>query len=237
MTLHRLTAGAGYQYLLRHTAVGDGERSASASLTTYYTASGNPPGRWMGSGLGGLGSGAGIGVGARVEEQPMARLFGSGCDPLTGAVLGRSYPHFEPVAKRVDAQVAALATWMDSEAHQAAKDTIARVELARSTPKAVAGFDLTFTPPKSVSTLWAVADDRTQTAVLGAHRAAVGQALRFLEDRALCTRTGVAGCRQERTRGAVAVAFDHWDSRLRCALPAWSRCSASAGPQVSKHCH
>ena len=41
----------------------------------------------------------------------------------------------------------------------------------------------------------------------------MSSALRFLEDRALFTRTGHAGCRQEPTRGAVAAAFDHWDSR------------------------
>ncbi len=102
---------------------------------------------------------------------------------------------------------------MDAAARRAAIDAITRVELARGAPKAVAGFDLTFTPPKSVSTLWAVADDRTQATVLAAHRAAVSQSLGFLEDRALFTRTGHAGCRQEATRGAIAAGFDHWDSR------------------------
>lgn len=215
MTLHRLTAGAGYQYLLRHTASGDCDRAGATSLTSYYAQSGNPAGRWLGSGLPGVGGSDAmrIEVGDVVDELPMARLFGQGCDPTSGAPLGRAYVTGEPVAKRVEAQVNALPEGMDAAARRSAIDAITRVELARGAPKAVAGFDLTFTPPKSVSTLWAVADHRTQAAILAAHRAAVAQALEFLEDRALFTRTGHAGCRQESTRGAIAVGFDHWDSR------------------------
>ena len=212
MTLHRLTAGAGYQYLLRHTASGDCDRPGATSLTDYYTASGNPVGRWLGSGLPGVGGAAAVGieVGDVVEEQPMARLFGQGCDPATGTPLGRAYVTGDPVAKRVDAQVQALPEGMDAVTRRAAIDAITRVELARGAPKAVAGFDLTFTPPKSVSTFWAVADDPTQATVLAAHRAAVSQALGFLEDLALFTRTGHAGCRQEVSRPGVSGDWIPW---------------------------
>lgn len=102
---------------------------------------------------------------------------------------------------------------MEPEARRAAIDAITRVELGRDVSPTVAGFDLTFTVMKSLSTLWALGDTRMQQAVYDAHHAAVGAALRFLEDRALFTRTGHGGCRQEPTRGAVAAAFDHWDSR------------------------
>ena len=54
MSLHRLSAGGGYEYLLRHTACGDVERTVDTPLTAYYTAAGYPPGRWLGSGLVGL---------------------------------------------------------------------------------------------------------------------------------------------------------------------------------------
>jgi hypothetical protein len=60
--------------------------------------------------------------------------------------------------------------------------------------------------------MWALADRVTQEVVLGAHRAAVEQALRFFERTALFTRTGTAGCQQRPTRGMLAAAFDHWDS-------------------------
>jgi hypothetical protein len=61
---------------------------------------------------------------------------------------------------------------------------------SRSRPQTVAGYDLTFSPVKSVSTLWAVADPRTAAAIERAHRAAVRDALRFIEEQALFTRTG-----------------------------------------------
>src|SRR5665648_187089 len=76
MSMHRLTAGAGYQYLLRHTASGDTDGVSPDGLSGYYAQSGNPPGRWMGSGLEGLDGSAGIMQGAVVTEDAMARLFG-----------------------------------------------------------------------------------------------------------------------------------------------------------------
>lgn len=210
--MHRLTAGSGYQYLMRSTASGDCDRSAASDLTTYYTASGNPPGRWYGRGLPGLASG-GPGEGAHVTEEQMANLYGEGKDPRTGTSLGRPYPRHTPAAERVAKQVAALPADLSGEARDAAVATITRVELAKRTATAVAGFDLTFTATKSVSTLWALADDGTRAALLAAHRAAVGQALAFLEDTAAFTRTGTAGCRQHKVAGLVATGFDHWDSR------------------------
>jgi conjugative relaxase-like TrwC/TraI family protein len=77
----------------------------------------------------------------------------------------------------------------------------------------VAGFDLTFTAPKSASVLWAIGDLTTQATVLAAHRAAVEQALAFVEERALFTRTGAHSCVQVPTRGMIAAALDHWDTR------------------------
>lgn len=218
MTMHKLTAGAGYRYLLRNIATGDCQRPGADSVTAYYTESGNPPGRWIGRGLAGLGdtgstSAPGLAVGTVVDEQAMARLFGHGTDPLTGAALGRAFRTTTSPADRIAAAVAALPDGMDAKARAEAVEAITRVELAKDTPHAVAGFDLTFTVMKSVSTLWALADPATRQAVHAAHAAAVGQAVEFLQDRALFTRTGVDGCRQESTRGGMAAAFDHWDSR------------------------
>ena len=55
MTIARLSAGAGYRYLTRSTACADTPLTAGADLGSYYAASGNPPGRWYGSGLAALG--------------------------------------------------------------------------------------------------------------------------------------------------------------------------------------
>ncbi|CAL8978573.1 ATP-dependent RecD-like DNA helicase [Cellulomonas sp. T2.31MG-18] len=217
MTMHRLSAGAGYRYLLRQVATGDCQRTGPAPVTAYYLESGNPPGRWLGRGLPGLtdpgGDRPALVAGAIVEELGMSRLFAHGLNPLTGAALGRPYRAFVSPSDRVTAQVKALPADMSPAARQAALEAITRVELGRDTAPVVAGFDLTFTVMKSVSTLWAVADDTTRQAVTDAHTAAVEQAMGFLQDRALYLRTGHGGCRQEPTQGCLAVAFDHWDSR------------------------
>jgi conjugative relaxase-like TrwC/TraI family protein len=77
----------------------------------------------------------------------------------------------------------------------------------------VAGFDLTFSPVKSVSTLWAVADPAVAAVIERAHQTAVKDALTFIEKHALLTRTGPQGIRQVNVRGLVAAAFTHRDSR------------------------
>ncbi|NVM96151.1 MobF family relaxase [Arthrobacter wenxiniae] len=78
---------------------------------------------------------------------------------------------------------------------------------------AVAGFDLTFSVPKSVSVLWAIADKDVQQQVLDAHHRAVNIVLEWLEDQAIHTRTGRNGVARVGTEGAIAAAFDHWESR------------------------
>ena len=84
---------------------------------------------------------------------------------------------------------------------------------SRPQARTVAGFDLTFSPVKSVSTLWAVADPQVAAQIERAHHAAVQDALRFLEEHALFTREGPQGIRQVNVRGLVAAAFTHRDSR------------------------
>lgn len=77
----------------------------------------------------------------------------------------------------------------------------------------VAGFDVTFSPVKSVSTLWAIAPPEIAQQIRAAHDAAVLDALEFLETHAIFTREGTGGARQVETRGLVAAAFVHRDSR------------------------
>jgi conjugative relaxase-like TrwC/TraI family protein len=84
---------------------------------------------------------------------------------------------------------------------------------ARPRTQTVAGYDLTFSPVKSVSTLWAAAEPAMAAVIERAHQAAVKDALTFIEKHALFTRTGPQGIRQVNVRGLVAVAFTHRDSR------------------------
>jgi hypothetical protein len=73
---------------------------------------------------------------------------------------------------------------------------------SRPRTNAVAGFDLTFSPVKSVSTLWAIADKPIAAAIERAHQQAVQDALAYLEGNALFTREGTHGIRQVETRTA-----------------------------------
>lgn len=78
---------------------------------------------------------------------------------------------------------------------------------------AVAGFDLTFRAPKSVSVLWGVADQATARQLGEAHDAAVAAALGYMEREACRARRGKGGAIQVRGGGFVAAAFRHRASR------------------------
>jgi conjugative relaxase-like TrwC/TraI family protein len=77
----------------------------------------------------------------------------------------------------------------------------------------VAGFDLTFSAPKSVSVAWALADSATRGRIYAAHVAALEFVVGYAEREVFTTRTGRGGVVSEPVRGVVAAAFDHWDSR------------------------
>ncbi len=77
----------------------------------------------------------------------------------------------------------------------------------------VAGFDCTFTAPKSVSVLWALADPATREAIYDCHRQAISDVLALIERDVARTRIGTNGTAQVDVAGVIAAAFDHWDSR------------------------
>ena len=79
--------------------------------------------------------------------------------------------------------------------------------------KRVAGFDLCFSTPKSVSVAWALAPPRLADAIVGAHDNAVGQAVLAMEAEALRARRGAGGRDVVLTVGLVGAAFPHRSSR------------------------
>jgi len=87
-----------------------------------------------------------------------------------------------------------------------------RLRPPRSRTK-VAGFDLTFSAPKSVSVLIAIADEQTSAALLEAHEHAVDAAFAYVEREACFTRRGHDGIRRVRGEGFVAAANRHRLSR------------------------
>jgi conjugative relaxase-like TrwC/TraI family protein len=77
----------------------------------------------------------------------------------------------------------------------------------------VAGFDLTFSAPKSVSVLFGIGDDAIRQAVRAGHDRAVAEALAYLERSAAAVRRGQGGACVEPADGFVAAAFRHRTSR------------------------
>ncbi len=86
--------------------------------------------------------------------------------------------------------------------------------LGRFPGREVAGFDLTFRAPKSVSLLAGLGDPDTARHVRDAHEAAVDAAIGYVEREAARSRTGKGGVNQIEVGGIVAAAFRHRTSRL-----------------------
>ncbi|MFS0700284.1 MobF family relaxase [Cellulomonas sp. 179-A 4D5 NHS] len=155
--------------------------------------------------------------------------------------LGRRYPQFQPVEEELrPALSAAYATFRadhgrdpevgverDLIRYNVARDlltarggTPSDTDVARFLARQgaqqkhpVAGYDLVFTPAKSVSTLWGLADPGTRAQIAEAHRVAWTEALAWVEKEAALTRVGAGGVAQIETKGLITAAFDHLDSR------------------------
>lgn len=268
-TIHKLSAGSGYEYYIRQTAAHDASERGSYSLADYYAAKGESPGYWIGSGLAAFDT---ISAGDAVTENQMKALFGLGRHPDTEAIearirseeiakgakakdalraaekasrLGNPYRIYEeatvfrqrcakeftaynlargmhwnaaiPEQERADIRTR-IAREMFRDEYQ--RDPLDDRELSgwvarssRSATTAVAGFDITYSPVKSVSALWAIAPLEVSNKIEQAHRAAVADALEFLEKYAAYTRLGTNGVAQVDVVGLIATAFEHRDSR------------------------
>ena len=262
MSIHKLSAGSGYDYLTRQVAALDSTEKGHVGLASYYTERGESPGSWIGSGMAGI---DGLSAGDAVTAEQMRALFGAGLHPLAATRLeqlkaadlteasvraatqlgapfkvytGEVSPFRVEVAKRIATRHAAVGQLGDDLISAGLRARV-RTEVAReffrtehgrdpidareiaatiakqSRPRTqtVAGYDLTFSPVKSVSTLWAVADPHLAAQIEEAHQAAVRDALSFIERHALFTRQGRNGVRQVNVTGLVATSFTHRDSR------------------------
>lgn len=211
-----MSAGDGYRYLLSTVVVGDGVRDFTEPLTRYYAEAGTPPGRWLGAGLAGLGDGT-IRADQEVTEVQLRLLLGQSRDPMTGKPLGRARAQIKTAKERIDRRVRALPANLAVAERAEAITEIEKEEIAKKQTQPVAGFDHTFSVPKSVSALWAVADGGTQALIARAHHAAIMDVLDLLERDVAMTRVGVDAGRgsvaQVEVKGVVATAYDHFDSR------------------------
>jgi hypothetical protein len=79
MSVHKLTAGSGYDYLTRQVAALDATEKGHTGLASYYTERGETPGVWIGSGLASIDR---LSAGDPVTAEQMRALFGCGLHPL-----------------------------------------------------------------------------------------------------------------------------------------------------------
>jgi hypothetical protein len=290
MSIHKLSAGSGYDYLTRQVAALDATEKGHIALASYYTERGESPGGWIGSGMAGI---DGVNVGDPVTAEQMKALFGAGMHPLAANRLeqldtadltdasikaathlgapfkvyaGDVSPFQVEVARRIAAQQAAghqadepvsaalraqIRTDVAREFFRAehGRDPIDAREIAaiiaklsRPRSQTVAGYDLTFSPVKSVSTLWAVADPQVAAQIERAHQAAVQDALSFIESHALFTgkaRTGFdrstyAGWSRPRLRTAtpepgIPICTRTSPLRTRCKPSTDAGCPSTGG--------
>jgi len=216
ISIRRISLGSGYKYLIESVARGDGAVSQSSPLTRYYAESGTPPGRFMGAGLAGLNDGNGVAEDSEVTEQMLFNMLGMCSDPVTGQQLGRAANRWpKSLQTRVNERVAALPLNLTAaeRADKTAQIEAEERQRERTITRPVAGFDLTFSVPKSISVAWAVADAGTQSVIYAAHQEAIQRTLAYAERHTFFTRTGTNGVVQEPVQGVAATAFDHWDSR------------------------
>ena len=107
-------------------------------------------------------------------------------------------------------------TRSDFEAALNGIDPQTGVRLVRHGGKArehVAGWDVTFSAPKSVSVLWALSDAHDRPRIGQAQKAAVAAATKHIERSAAFARRGKGGMTREPAAGLLMAKFDHHTSR------------------------
>src|ERR687888_1639388 len=120
------------------------ERSVAAGIEDYYAGRGESPGIWTGRGA------AALGLEGVVEDGQLTALI-RGDHPLSGDKLRRRHPRARTITiEKID-------------------PASGERRLEEKTLRPVAGFDLVFSVPKSVSLLHALGDEETRGAVNQAH--------------------------------------------------------------------
>ena len=165
------------------------ERSVARGLDDYYAGRGESPGSWAGTGA------TGLGLEGVVADGELSQII-NGFDPASGERLRRHPRCREIRVERIDPQAGT-----------------STIETKRLAP--VAGYDLVFSAPKSVSLLHALGDEPVRRAVNEAHTRAWQAALQYLEDEACVIRRGKGGHIREHAGGFVAAAYQHRTSRAQ----------------------
>ena len=165
------------------------ERSVAPALDDYYAGRGESPGVWSGRGS------ATLELEGVVEEGELGKLV-RGLHPKSAERLRRHPKQRTITIERIDPETGER-----------------RTEQKKLNP--VAGYDLVFSAPKSISLLYALGGEEAQLAGAQAHAAAWQAALTYLEDEACVTRKGRNGVIREHAEGFVAAAYQHRTNRAQ----------------------
>jgi conjugative relaxase-like TrwC/TraI family protein len=163
--------------------------SVADGLEDYYAGRGEAPGIWHGGGA------ATLGLSGVVSAEDL-RAIVRGVDPVSGEQL-------RPIAKARMTKV------------ERVDPVTGERYVAERSLRPVAGFDLVFAAPKSVSVLHALGSTEQRDVIRRAHESAWRAALAYLEAEACVTRRGRAGVIREVAGGFVASAFPHRTSRAQ----------------------
>ncbi len=209
LTVKRIHAGRGaVDYYLNQTRHGmadyyltesdtgrTDDRDASVELSA-------PAASWWGGGA------EALELSGEVQRAQFVPLYAKGVRP-GGGYLGRKFRLPEAAdAAKADA-LRAAAEIADPYERWMAKHEIRRTGGHAS----VAAWDCTFSPPKSVSLLWAAGDGEVQRQVWAAHLAAVDAGLGYLQEHAAYVRAGAQGVRVLDSSGLVVARMNEWTSR------------------------
>jgi conjugative relaxase-like TrwC/TraI family protein len=181
-------------------------KEVATSKHDYYTGTGEAPGQWAGR------SAALLGLSGEVDADDMAVLYGRFVVPSTAG--GTRLPS---------------GRWEPEQVLGRAVST--RVRADGSVLEPTAALDVTFSPSKSVSLLWALSSNpQVRESVVDAHEAAVATALEYLDAHASHTRTGAGGVRRVESGGFVIAKFRH--RTARSTVPG----ERVGDPQLHSHC-
>jgi conjugative relaxase-like TrwC/TraI family protein len=220
-------------------------RGGCAGAMSYYTAAGEPPGQWAGTGA------AALGLRGQVHPNVIGRLYQHGIGP--GGELLVTRRRSKAAAQR---EQAAVVAYLAAHPHASAIELGEVRAAARGTdPHSVPYFDLTISAVKSVSVLHASyrvaarqareCGDQDQAAALDARAdqieaaltASAREAVAWLERHATYTRTGHHSSRSGEWRdgaGLVASVFLHHlsrdgDPQLHVHVAIWNRVQRADG--------
>ncbi|MDZ4849682.1 MAG: MobF family relaxase [Pirellulaceae bacterium] len=160
----------------------------------YYTESGEAPGEWFGAGAAALGL-----DGVVTKKQLYNLLRGKSADGKKRLV--RTAKRKERDSKLGDGTNPSQSS--DQE----------RSKKQNKTPtEHMPGFDITFSAPKSVSSLWAVFSPKMREVIEACHEEAVKETLRLFQEQVQLIRRGKGGMKEEHGELVIAL-FAHCTSR------------------------